>query len=176
MWNVRRRGRERGSFFVASQMLSHLWRLPKKARRKNSWEVDGINVLCHWLVSVWPNCLVGVIDSREKIDLWLLQGSLLVALGYGRQLYLLIYKKMAMYFRRSCFSYVGRLSLSGFDEESEAVRVCRSETRSVERQNRKEHFTSILNHLMARIQFCSFGELRELLHRHYNQIHSNPGW
>ena len=26
-----------------------------------------------------------------------------------------------MYFRKTCFSHVGRLSLSGFDEKSEAV-------------------------------------------------------
>ena len=38
-----------------------------------------------------------------------------------------------MYFRRHFFSHVGRLSLSGFDEMSEAVRVRETGTSPAER-------------------------------------------
>ena len=50
-------------------MLSDLWPLPKRARRKSSGEVDGINSLCPLIGQCEAELLGEGIDSREKINL-----------------------------------------------------------------------------------------------------------
>ena len=61
------------SFFSAGRELSVCGRLPKRARKNISWEEDGINAFCPLIGQCVAESLGGGIDSREKLDLWLLQ-------------------------------------------------------------------------------------------------------
>ena len=68
-WSVPWRASGERSFFSACRVLSVCGRLPKKARKNNSLEEDGINVLCLLIGQCEVELLGGGIDSREKLDL-----------------------------------------------------------------------------------------------------------
>ena len=80
-WNVPWQVTGERSFFSTYRVLSVCGRLPKRARKNSSLEEDGINALCPLVGQCVAETLCGGIDSREKIDLWLLYIYIYIYIG-----------------------------------------------------------------------------------------------